>query len=52
MRRWELLLVAIKHGIDGAPQEVTIGPPPSYIFRDNDVLLLCGRTTRLEAFTR
>jgi trk system potassium uptake protein len=51
-RRWELLLVAVKHGVDGTHQEVTIGPPPTYLFREHDVLLLCGRTARLEAFTR
>jgi trk system potassium uptake protein len=53
MNRWELLLVAVKHG--GGPQgsepAVTVAPSPGYLFRPGDVLLLCGPSARLEAFT-
>jgi trk system potassium uptake protein TrkA len=54
MQRWELMLVAVKHG--GAPEagggQVTVAPSAGYLFRPGDVLLLCGSDARLEAFTR
>jgi trk system potassium uptake protein len=47
-----LLLVAVKHARGTLPDEVTISPPPGYVVRTGDVLLLCGRTAQLDAFTR
>jgi trk system potassium uptake protein TrkA len=51
--RWELTLVAVKHHAPGgAPAEtVTVTPPPTYLIKAGDVLLLCGRNARLQAFT-
>jgi trk system potassium uptake protein TrkA len=52
LARKSLLLVAIKHARAAPPDQVTISPPPTYLVRAGDVLLLCGHSAQLTAFTR
>jgi trk system potassium uptake protein TrkA len=56
LRARGLVLVAVKRrargGAEGAGESVAVAPDPSFALREGDVLLLCGPTERLAAFTR
>lgn len=47
--RWQLSLIAVR---PAGTEKLEFLPPPEYVFREGDVLLLAGADARLAAFTR